>query len=45
MNNPQKALLDRIVAMLTKLAHRGYRVREGLRESRGIQFDTDSDSN
>jgi four helix bundle protein len=43
-NNQQKALLDRIVAMLTKLGQRGYAIREELGEYRSSQFDTDSDS-
>ena len=43
-NNQQKALLDRIVAMLTKLGQRGYAVREELGEYRVSQFDTDTDT-
>ena len=42
-NNQQKALLDRIVAMLTKLGQRGYAVREEFGEYRVSQFDTDTD--
>ncbi len=38
-NNQQKALLDRFVAMLTKLGQRGYAVREELGEYRASQFD------
>ena len=40
----QKALLDRLVAMLTKLGQRGYAVREELGESGVGQFDTDTDT-
>jgi len=40
-NNQQKALLDRSVAMLTKLGQPGYAVREKLGEYRVSQFDTD----
>ena len=40
-NNQQKARLDRLVAMLTKLGQRGYAVREELGEDRVSQFDTD----
>jgi hypothetical protein len=40
----QKALLDRIVAMLTKFGQRGCAVREELCEYRGSQFDTDTDT-
>ncbi len=43
-NNQQKALLDRIVAMLTKLGQRGYAIREELGEYRISQFDTDTDT-
>jgi hypothetical protein len=43
-NNQQKALLDRIAAMLTKLGQRGYAVREELGESGVGQFDTDTDT-
>jgi four helix bundle protein len=42
--NQQKALLDRIAAMLTKLGQRGYAVQDELGEYRGSQFDSDSDS-
>jgi len=42
-NRKQKALLDRLVAMLTKLGQRGYAVREELGEYRVSQFDTDTD--
>jgi len=40
-NRKQKALLDRLVAMLTKLGQRGYAVREELGEYQVSQFDTD----
>ena len=43
-NNQQKALLDRLVAMLTKLGRRGYAVREELGEYRVSQFDIDTDT-
>jgi hypothetical protein len=43
-NNQQKALLDRIAVMLTKLGQRGYAVREALGEYRISQFDTDTDT-
>ena len=43
-DNQQKARLDRIVAMLTKLGQRGYAVREDLGEYRVGQFDTDTDT-
>jgi hypothetical protein len=43
-NNQQKALLDRIVAMLTKLGQRGCAVREELGQYRPSQFDTDTDA-
>ena len=42
-NNQQKARLDRLVAMLTKLGQRGYAVREGLGEYGVGQFDTDTE--
>ena len=42
-NNQQKALLDRFVAMLTKLGRRGYAVREELGEYRVGRFDIDTD--
>ena len=42
-NNQQKALLDRIAAMLTKLGQRGYAVREELGEFGVGQFDTDTE--
>ena len=42
-NNQQKALLDRLVAMLTKLGQRGYAIREELGEYGVGQFDTDTD--
>ena len=42
-NNQQKALLDRSVAMLTKLGQRGYAIREDLGEYGVGQFDTDTD--
>ena len=41
-NNQQQALLDRLVAMLTKLGQRGYAVREELGEYRISQFDNDT---
>jgi hypothetical protein len=41
-NRKQKALLDLIVAMLTKLGQRGYAVRAELGEYRVSQFDTDT---
>ena len=40
-DDQQKARLDRLVAMLTKLGQRGYAVREELGEYRVSQFDTD----
>jgi hypothetical protein len=43
-NRKQKALLDLIVAMLTKLGQRGYAVRAELGEYRVSQFDTDTDT-
>jgi len=43
-SNQQKALLDRIVAMLRKLGQRGYSVREELGEYRSSQIDTDTDT-
>ena len=43
-NADAKRLLDRIVAMLTKLGRRGYTVREGLNEYEGDKIDTDTDS-
>jgi hypothetical protein len=42
-NRKQKALLDRIAAMLKKLGQRGYAVREELGEHRVSQFETDTD--
>ena len=42
-NRTQKALLDRSVAMLTKLGQRGYAIREELGEYGVGQFDTDTD--
>ena len=39
-----KRLLDRIVAMLTKLGRRGYVIREQSIEYGVNRFDTDSDS-
>ena len=42
-NNQQKALLDRIAAMLTKLGQRGDALRKELGEYRVSQFDTDTD--
>ena len=43
-NRKQKALLDLIVAMLTKLGQRGYAVRAELGEYRVSQFDTGTDT-
>ena len=45
-NLRQKAALDRIVAMLTKLGHRGYTIREAEVGSEGLRGrdDTDVDS-
>jgi len=43
-NNQQKALLDCLVAMLTKLGKRGYAVRKELGEYRVSPFDTDADT-
>jgi glutamate synthase domain-containing protein 1 len=43
-NSKQKALLDRIVAMLTTLGQRGYAVSEELGGYRVGQFDTDADA-
>ena len=40
-NRNQKAPLDRLVAMLTKLGQRGYAVREELGEYQVSQFDID----
>ena len=42
-NRKQKARLDRLVAMLTKLGQRGYAIREELTEYGAGQFDTDTD--
>ena len=42
-NANAKRLLDRIVAMLTKLGKRGYVVREGLNGYDGDKIDPDSD--
>jgi len=42
-NDKAKALIDRIVAMLTKLGQRGYAVHEELYEYRAEENDTDSD--
>jgi hypothetical protein len=46
-NEKAKALLDRIVAMLTKLEQRGYAVREDAEAygASGIDPDTDPDGN
>lgn len=44
-NAEAKELLDRIVAMLTKLGQRGYSVREDLAEYRLQGTDPDTDSN
>jgi len=43
-NNQQKARLDRLVAMLTKLGQRGYAVREELGEYGVGRFDIDTDT-
>jgi len=43
-NDQQKAPLDRIAVMLTKLRQRGDAVREALGEYRISQFDTDTDT-
>jgi len=43
-NAREKALLDRLVAMLTKLGQRGYAVREELGGYRVSEFDTDTDT-
>jgi glutamate synthase domain-containing protein 1 len=43
-NSKQKALLDRILAMLTKLGQRGDAVSEELGGYRVGQFDTDADT-
>ena len=43
-NRKQKALLDRLVATLTKLGQRGYAIREELGEFGVGQFDTDTDA-
>ena len=43
-NKKAKALLDRIVAMLTKLGQRGYAVREEAAEYALSRVDTDSDT-
>ena len=42
-NNRQKARLDRLFAMLTKLGQRVYAVREERGEYRVSRFDTDTD--
>ncbi len=43
-NEKAKALLDRIVAMLTKLGQRGYAVHEETEEYRTKQIDPDTDT-
>ena len=43
-NERTKNLLDRIVAMLTKLGRRGYSVKEETTEYRILKTDTDSDT-
>src|SRR5690554_4946582 len=43
-NSEAKAVLDRIVAMLTKLGRRGYTVREEPAEYCMVGIDSDSDS-
>lgn len=44
MNEQTKELVDRIVAMLTKMGQRGYAVREvGVRYAEKTDPDTDSD--
>jgi hypothetical protein len=43
-NSKQKALLDRRVAMLTKLGQRGYALSEELGGYWVGQFDTDADT-
>ncbi len=43
-NSKQKALLDRLVAMLTALGQRGYAVSEELGGYWVGQFDTDTDT-
>ncbi|CAB5079220.1 hypothetical protein D3OALGA1CA_2301 [Olavius algarvensis associated proteobacterium Delta 3] len=43
-NAEAKDMIDRIVAMLTKLGHRGYSVREELAEFSVKMTDTDTDS-
>ena len=43
-NEKAKALLDRIVAMLTKLGQRGYAVHEETEEYRTNQIDPDTDT-
>ena len=43
-NRKQKALLDRIVAMLTKRGQRGDAIREALGEDGAGQFHTDTDT-
>ena len=43
-NEKAKALLDRIVAMLTKLGQRGYAVHEVAEEYRTNQIDPDTDA-
>ena len=43
-NRKQKALLDRIVGMLTTLGQRGDALREALGESGVGQLDTDTDT-
>jgi hypothetical protein len=42
-NEKAKALLDRIVAMLTKLGQRGYAVHEETQAYRTNQIDPDTD--
>jgi len=43
-DNQQKALLDRLVAMLTRLGQRGYAIREEVGKHRIGQFDTAADT-
>ena len=42
-NRHGKAMLDRIVAMLTRMGQRGYCVREESRNYQAANFDADSD--
>lgn len=43
-NAKAKAVLDRIVAMLTRLGRRGYAIREASEEYAAARIDADTDS-